>query len=123
MASAEKRVLVVDDEEFIRYFFSETLSALPVEVTTAETAEAAEAALARTTYDLVVSDFSMPGKSGIDLLGHVRETYPGLKFGIVTGSSGQDSLAEIRAEGPDFLLEKPVDVEEFLDIVRRALGL
>jgi len=119
----DKRILIVDDEESIRVLFFELLSTLPADCETAETVDLAEGRLAEATFDLVVSDFAMPGRNGLDLLHIVRERYPGTKFGIVTGSSGAAFMGDIRANKPDFLLVKPVDINTLLGTVREVLGM
>ncbi|MGI8918877.1 MAG: response regulator, partial [Pyrinomonadaceae bacterium] len=82
-------ILVVDDDEAIR----DTLYELLSEEHACQTAETAEQALARLevdSYDLVLTDISMPGLSGLELLGHVRQKYPDTPVIIISGSSDKD---------------------------------
>lgn len=117
------RVLVVDDESVIRQLFLEFLSLLPVDADAARSVDEAEELLGRKGYDLVVSDFAMPGRNGLALLALVRERLPDAKVALVTGSSGAAFKADILAARPDFFLEKPVDMDAFLRAVEGALGL
>ena len=121
--SPQPRVLVVDDHRSVRVFFLEVLSTLPVEADEAADVDQALSLLMTRPYDLIVSDYSMPGRTGLDLLKEVRERYPHVRFGIATGSSGFAFRGEIARSKPDFLLEKPVEVKTFLAAVSTALGI
>ena len=78
------RVLVVDDDETIRDTLYELLSANYV-CQTAETAEKAFARLEADPYDVVLTDISMPGLSGLELLGHIRQQFADTPVIIISG--------------------------------------
>jgi DNA-binding NtrC family response regulator len=114
------RVLVVDDDEIIR----DTLYDLLSEEYFCQTAETAERALARLeadTYDAVLSDISMPGLSGLELLGHIRQKYSDTPVIMISGMGDQE-LAQglIRLGAFDFIL-KPFKLEVVEKSVKRAL--
>jgi DNA-binding NtrC family response regulator len=113
------KVLVVDDDEIIR----DTLYELLSEEYFCQTAETAEKALARLeadTYDVVLTDISMPGLSGLELLGHVRQKYPETPVIIISGISDQDhAQGLIRLGAFDYLL-KPFKLETVEKSVKRA---
>ena len=114
------RVLVVDDDETIR----DTLYELLSEVYLCQTAETAEKALARLEaepYDVVLTDISMPGLSGLELLGHVRQHFPTTPVIIISGISDQEhAQGLIRIGAFDFLL-KPFSLETVEKSVKRAV--
>jgi len=88
-------ILVVDDDEAIR----DTLYELLSEHHLCQTAQSAEQALARLEvdrYDVVLTDISMPGLSGLELLGHVRQKYPETPVIIISGISDSRTRS-----GPD----------------------
>ena len=70
------RVLVVDDEAGIREFLSEALADDDHEVAVAASGEAAWARLEREGFDLVLTDLSMPGMDGMELLRRVKDAQP-----------------------------------------------
>ena len=113
------KVLVVDDDEIIR----DTLYELLSEAYFCQTAETAEKALARLeadTYDVVLTDISMPGLSGLELLGHVRQKYPDTPVIIMSGIGDQDhAQGLIRLGAFDYLL-KPFKLEVVEKSVKRA---
>lgn len=114
------RVLVVDDDETIRDTLYELLSEVYV-CQTAETAEKAFARLEADAYDAVLSDISMPGLSGLELLGHIRQQYPDTPVIMISGMGDQE-LAQglIRLGAFDFIL-KPFSLEVVEKSVKRAV--
>lgn len=114
------RILVVDDDETIR----DTLYELLSEEHDCQTAQTAEQALARLevdSYELVLTDISMPGLSGLELLGQVRQKYPDTPVIIISGISDQEhAQGLIRLGAFEFLL-KPFRLEVVEKSVKRAL--
>ncbi|MDQ1637887.1 MAG: two-component system, NtrC family, nitrogen regulation response regulator NtrX [Pyrinomonadaceae bacterium] len=114
------RVLLVDDDETIRDTLYELLSDHYV-CQTAETAEKAFARLEADEYDVVLTDISMPGLSGLELLGHVRQKYPDTPVIIISGIGDQEhAQGLIRLGAFDFLL-KPFSLDGVEKSVRRAV--
>ena len=113
-------ILIVDDDEVIRDTLKELLSEHYV-CKTAGTADEAFARLAEKPYDLVLTDISMPGISGLELLGRVLERYPKMPVIVVSGISDQEHVQGLIKLGAfDFLL-KPFRLEVVEKSVRRAL--
>lgn len=113
-------VLVVDDDENIRDTLYELLSG-EYRCQTAETAEKALARLDAESYDVVLTDISMPGLSGLELLGHIRQKYPDTPVIVISGISDQEyAQGMIRLGAFDYLL-KPFSLEAVMKSVKRAL--
>lgn len=113
-------VLVVDDDETIRDALYEFLSEEYV-CHTAETAEVAFSRLEDGVYDVLLTDISMPGLSGLELLGHVRQKYPNTPVIIISGISDQDhAQGLIRLGAFDFLI-KPFRLELVETSVKKAV--
>jgi DNA-binding NtrC family response regulator len=114
------RVLVVDDDDTIR----DTLYELLSEQYICQIAEAAEKAIARLeadTYDVVLTDISMPGLSGLELLGHIRQRYSNTPVIIMSGIGDQEHARGLIKLGAfDFLL-KPFTLEVVEKSVKRAI--
>ena len=114
------RVLVVDDDDTIRDTLYELLSEQYV-CQTAETAEKAVARLEADAYDVVLTDISMPGLSGLELLGHIRQKYSNTPVIIVSGIGDQEHAQGLIKLGAfDFLL-KPFTLEVVEKSVKRAI--
>lgn len=114
------KVLVVDDDEAIRDNLYELLSEQYV-CQTAETAEKAFARLEADSYDVVLTDISMPGLSGLELLGHIRQKYSDTPVIVISGISDQEHAQGLIKLGAfDFLL-KPFSLEAVEKSVQRAV--
>lgn len=116
------RILVVDDDVTIRDTLYELLSE-DYFCQTAENAEQAFAKLEVDTYDVVLTDISMPGLSGLELLGQVRQRFPDIPVIIISGISDQEHAQGLIKLGAfDFLL-KPFKLEVVEKSVKRAVEL
>ena len=114
-------ILVVDDDDIIR----ETLCELLSEDHACQTAATAEQALAKLqsqAFDVVLTDFSMPGLSGLDLLNRVVQLYPGTPVIVVSGLSDQEQAQSLIGQGAFDYLLKPFRLEVVEDSVKRAIA-
>ena len=115
-----RRVLVVDDDETIRDTLYELLSENYI-CQTAETAEKAVARLQADTYDVVLTDISMPGLSGLELLGQIRQSFPNTPVIVISGISDQEHAQGLIKLGAFDYLLKPFSLEEVEKSVKRAI--
>jgi two-component system cell cycle sensor histidine kinase/response regulator CckA len=103
------RVLVVDDEEAVRRILGRLLSEAGCRVTLAEHAEGALSLLRIGGFDLLLTDWIMPGMDGLALARTVKDQKPGFPVVLCTGRATQH-LEAAREEGwLDRILPKPVD--------------
>src|SRR6185295_6183448 len=115
------RVLVVDDEKFIREILAEFLGMEGYLVRTAEDGTAALAELGRAHYDLVISDLKMPRMGGIELIGEVSRMDPSTLTVIMTGFGTVETAIDAMKRGAYDYILKPFKVEEVIHIVQRGL--
>ena len=120
MPARPERVLVVDDTPTALEILSRTLGACGFEVVTAASVAEATRVLAAGTVDLVLTDFRMPGASGMDLVRHVRQNHPGAGLVMVTGYGSIEGAVTAVKLGADEYLAKPFTDAELLDAVHRA---
>ena len=113
-------ILVVDDDDVIRETLCELLSAQYL-CETAETAEQALAKLQAKSYDVVLTDISMPGLTGTDLLARVNKHYPNTVVIIISGASDHDQAEKLLSMGAFEYLQKPFRLEVVENSVERAL--
>jgi len=114
------KILIVDDDDAIRNTLYELLSE-EYTCQTAETAEKAWARLEADSYDVVLTDISMPGLSGLELLGHIRQKYAETPVIIISGIGDQEHARGLIKLGAfDFLL-KPFTLEVVEKSVQRAV--
>ena len=115
------QILVVDDDDIIRGTLCELFSEEHT-CHAADTAEAALAELKAQPFDVVLTDVSMPGLSGLDLLNRVVQLYPGTPVIIISGLSDQEQAQGLIGRGAFDYVLKPFRLEVVEDSVRRALA-
>lgn len=113
-------ILIVDDDENIRdalyeLFESEHRCHL------AETAEQAIKWLETETYDLALTDISMPGLSGVELLAVLRQHQPSMPVIVISGLSDQEHAQGLIKMGAFAYLVKPFRLDVVEETVQRAL--
>lgn len=116
------RILVVDDEPSIRGILTETLGQLGHEVMEAGSAEEALQQMAESFFHLILTDIRMPGLTGIDLLGRIKQKGIETEVIIMTSNASVDSAIQaIRLGAANYLL-KPFEELEYIEmVVQRAL--
>jgi signal transduction histidine kinase/CheY-like chemotaxis protein len=119
-ARLKARVLVVDDDANVREMAGDMLTERGFAVTLADSAETALAILAGDDgFDLLLTDFVMPGMNGLRLIQMASEEYPALRSMLMTGHAEFEAGAPI---SDDRILRKPFNIATLDDRVCRALG-
>ena len=120
---AGKRVLVVDDHDPTRQTITRMLEAGGFEVVQASSGTEALDRLSRERddIDMVLSDVTMPGMTGIDLSYQIRELYPTMPVAIVSGDVSELERSIIgRADVP--FIKKPFHAESLFSAVKEAIA-
>ncbi|HET7178530.1 MAG TPA: response regulator [Chryseosolibacter sp.] len=116
-------ILLIDDDRLL-------LRALPavfqngpraITVDTASSVEQALRLIQGTEYDVIISDFSMPGLNGMDFLKECKTVRPDIPIILLTGYGTHELEEEALKEGAYALIQKPVDADVFLSVVTRAV--
>ncbi|HVC01623.1 MAG TPA: sigma 54-interacting transcriptional regulator [Steroidobacteraceae bacterium] len=115
------RILVVDDDPGLLRLLTIRLRAENYEVEAVESAAAALAACIRFRPDLVITDLRMDEMDGIGLLKELQGRWPGLRVIILTAHGTIPDAVHATQSGAFGFLTKPVDKQELLDHVQRAL--
>jgi len=113
-------VWIVDDDASIRWVLERALKQAGMAPIAFEDADSALSALRRGEPDVLVTDIRMPGRSGLDLLDEVRTRRPGLPVIVMTAHSDLDSAVAAYQGGAFEYLPKPFDIDQAVDLVRRA---
>lgn len=113
-------VLIVDDDNLIRDTLYELLS-LSHECHTADRAEQALAYLDVETYDVVLTDISMPGLSGRELLRYIQAKHAATPVIVISGIPDGDDGKELIDLGAFAYFNKPFQLEEIEEAVDRAI--
>ncbi len=115
-------VWIIDDDRSIRWVLEKALLREDIACMTFSSAGDALRELERSTPAAVLSDIRMPGVSGLDLLQALKERLPKVPVIIMTAYSDLDSAVAAFQGGAFEYLPKPFDVDQALELVRRALA-
>jgi len=114
------RLLIVDDEIEITEILADLLSE-EYECARAGSAEEALTRLQESEFQLVISDITMPGMSGLDMIPHVKELSPDTVVVMISGMQTVESaIGALRLGAFDYLM-KPFDLRQVEAVVKRAL--
>ncbi len=116
-----KPIWIVDDDQSIRFVLEKALAREELAVRSFTNPRDVLAALEDDEPQVLVSDIRMPGGSGIELLGKVKERHPGLPVIIMTAYSDLDSAVSAFQGGAFEYLPKPFDVPKAVELIRRAV--
>src|SRR5260221_12800552 len=115
------RVLIVDDEKFIRDILADFLGMEGYNVRTAEDGAAALNELQSARYDIIISDLKMPRMGGIELLEQIGAVAPHALTVIMTGFGTVETAIDAMKRGAYDYILKPFKVEEVIHVVQRGL--
>jgi two-component system nitrogen regulation response regulator GlnG len=118
-----KPVWIVDDDKSIRWVLEKTLAREQIAFKSFASASEALSQLDAgvTPPQVLISDIRMPGQSGLDLLQQVKERFPSLPVIIMTAYSDLESAVAAFQGGAFEYLPKPFDVDQALELIRRAM--
>ncbi len=115
------RVLVVEDEAYVRTSLGELLRARGYDVDLSATVDGAFESLGRSPVDVVLTDLKMPAADGLDLVRRMQGAYPDLPVVVLTGQGTiASAVACIKAGAIDYIL-KPADPDALEMALDRAL--
>lgn len=122
-ASSSREALLVDDEPVILKLLGRTLAGEGYTVTTAATGGEAETLLRSKTFDLLITDKNLPGKSGVALASLARALSPQTVILLITAFGNAESARTLLAVGIDGYLQKPFELDELARRVRAATAV
>ncbi|MEB4591127.1 nitrogen regulation protein NR(I) [Candidatus Thiothrix sp. Deng01] len=115
-----ENVWVADDDRSIRWVLERTLQKAGIMTRMFETADQVISALRNDQPDALLTDIRMPGTDGLLLLERMQREYPEIPVIIMTAHSDLESAVSAYQGGAFEYLPKPFDVNEALELVRRA---
>src|SRR6516164_6060316 len=115
-------VLIIDDEAAIRESLETLLEFEGFSVETAETGEEGLARLAEHPFDLVLLDFALPDRHGLEILAEIRSRDPRLAVIMITAYGTVDNAVRAMQKGATNFIQKPWDNEKLLADVRAAVA-
>ena len=116
-----EKILIIDDDESMRFFLREAMTKRGYEAVSVEDAEAAVEAVRQKSFDLIITDVKLPGMSGIEAIPLLKEHDPQAVIIVMTAyGSKQLALDAMRGGAYDFFT-KPFKMEEMNIVIGRAL--
>ncbi len=122
--AAKPQILVIDDDESMRFMLQSKLFQSGYNVTLAASgSHAMQIFQSGKEFDLILCDLKMPLKTGIDVLRFMRDSGNNTPMIIVTGFPERDKIISAAQMGVQDVLVKPVRHQELMKMVRSKLGL
>ena len=118
---ANASILVIDDEAGIRESLEVLLSLEGYSPHMAADGEEGLRMLEHDTFDLVLLDLALPGRSGLELLPEIKEQHPDLPVIMITAYGSVDNVVEAIRAGAENFIQKPWDNEKLLADIRSAI--
>ncbi|MBI3601018.1 MAG: response regulator, partial [Nitrospinae bacterium] len=115
------RILVIDDEDSIRFTFENFLSDEGYEVVTAPNYEKAISAISEKDFDVVFTDIVLEGTTGIDVLREVKKISPNCPVIMITGAPDAKTASEALRLGAYDYLFKPIKQDTLLHTTKKVL--
>ena len=116
-----KPIWILDDDKSIRWVFEKALARTDLEFKTFSSVPEALNALNHELPQVVVSDIRMPNGSGLDFLAEIKQKYPDIPVIIMTAYSDLESAVAAFQGGAFEYLAKPFDVDQAIDVIKRAV--
>ncbi|MCS6948699.1 MAG: nitrogen regulation protein NR(I), partial [Steroidobacteraceae bacterium] len=114
------KVWLVDDDASIRWVLERALRNAGMQPRSFDAAAPALRALADERPDVLLTDIRMPGRSGLELARELRESQPDLPVIVMTAHADLDNAVSAFASGAFEYLPKPFDIDQAVQLVRRA---
>src|SRR5687768_7829324 len=116
------KILVIDDEPDIVDLISLNLESEGYQVATAATGEAALKLVKEgEQFEILLTDLRLPDVDGIELVERLKEIAPDSEIIVVTGYGSTEKAIQATKAGAFYFLEKPVEFEELLILIEKAL--
>src|SRR5688572_753537 len=117
----QPRLLIVDDEDFVRDLLQEILEGEDCEVRVAASGSEALALFREVQFDAVFTDVGMPGMSGWELAREIRHLNQHIPIAVITGWGEAVGSNEQRAAGVDWVLAKPFTADRITELLREVV--
>jgi CheY-like chemotaxis protein len=115
-------ILVVDDEPMVRRAIRQMLKHIGHEVEDVESGEAALALLAQRKFDIVMTDFSMPGMQGDELIARIRQSLPLQPIIVATAFAEEYKVFGQPSGRTNALLLKPFSLKDLNEAIEHVLA-
>ena len=120
--SDKAKILILDDEPIVGDRLKPALEKYGYDVETQTDSQAAIDQLARTRYDVLITDLKMAGPSGLDVLRFVKEQTPSTRVIVITGYATAEQAKESMKGGAVDFIAKPFRISQLRELIARTLA-
>ena len=117
----EMRILLVDDDEWIRDSLRLLFESEGCHLIALETAEEGLEEINRQAYDIIISDYKLPGMDGLEFLERVNCSYPDALTMMITAYGSRDVFLKARETRIQEFIDKPFTIQSFEDSLSRLI--
>ena len=114
-------ILLVDDQDTIRFFLEKTLTQEGYESVTAKTGGEAIEAARRIMPDLVLLDLKLPDMDGLEVLQKIKEIFPEICVVMITAFGDIETAVKAMKAGAYDFVSKPINLDQLLMVIRKGL--
>jgi DNA-binding NtrC family response regulator len=115
------RILIVDDDETVRWSYLRSLESISCNVVSARDGEEALQTMEQNPFDVVLHDLRMPGQDGLSVLRTIKQKWPESEVVIITGYPTVDSAKEAVRLGAYDYVAKPVGPQDVVNVTDGAM--
>jgi DNA-binding NtrC family response regulator len=118
----EMKMLLIDDDEWIRDSLSIFFEGEGCQIKALETAEEGLEALKKQSYDIIIVDYRLPGMDGLDFLKRIKDTTPSVMKILITAYGSENVVTDAKQMGIQDLIEKPFTTKTIEASLSRLIG-
>ncbi len=118
-----RTILIIDDDQMILMILKQTLTKAGYRILTAISGEEGINQLANSQTDLVLTDYLMPGMTGIEVLSVIKQNYPAMPVIMLTAHGDIALTIKAIQLGAEDFIEKPIHSRELVEVIKRTLEI
>ena len=118
----EMKMLLIDDDEWIRDSLSLFFEGEGCRIKALETAEEGVEALKKQSYDIIIVDYRLPGMDGLDFLKRIKDSTPSAMKILITAYGSEHAVTDAKKIGIQDLIEKPFTTKTIEASLSRLIG-
>jgi len=119
--ATDVNILVVDDNKFLRIVVSKMLTLLGYEVSSADSGENGLSIFLKNKFDIVLSDYEMPGMDGVAFACSIKKRSPSTPVAIMTGA-GKEAVFSRKSTAVDGVISKPFTLAGINETIQNLLS-
>ena len=117
-----KKILIIDDDFSVRETLCDILKAQGYDLVEAANGAEACARVKESDFDCVIVDLRLPDATGIEIIEKISDKVPKNRIVVITGYASNEVLSNALTDADFFLLLKPVDPEQMIEVVKKIAG-